>query len=71
MRIICYTYEADYHCITCTVARFKDVPSRLGVDNSGVPYGVEDNEGNPIYPVFDTDAIANGHDHCGTCGGEL
>ena len=23
MNILCYTYEADYHCIECTVKRYK------------------------------------------------
>jgi len=68
MQVIGYTYEADYHCISCAEERF-------GVDQYGAVEGV-DNEGNSTHPVFDTDewyvnAIYQGETHdtlsCGTC----
>ena len=67
MRIIAYTYEADYHCVACTVKRYKShgFCDRYGktwrsnyggqVDWEGVHVYIHDNEGNLIQPVFSTD----------------
>jgi hypothetical protein len=72
MRIMCYSYEADLHCISCTVARFGGVlPCALGADENGVPYDVTDNEGNAIHPVFETDEGTPWLTVCGACSGEL
>lgn len=40
--VIGYSYEADYHCIECTLKRFTDKD-----DNTW-----RDNEGNPVHPIF-------------------
>ena len=40
--IVGYTYEADYHCAPCTLARF---PNGEGVDR----------EGNDVHPMFRED----------------
>jgi len=63
MRIIAYTYDADYHCIDCTRKRFNhDIlncyyPDQLN-DANGVPtidLSLIDSEGNSVHPVFSTD----------------
>ena len=48
MRIIAYTYEADHHCIDCTVERFES-------NGFNGEYNVEDNEGNLIHSLYSTD----------------
>lgn len=77
-----YTYEADTHCIACTVARWRAGGFKLQADHAegdatdehGLPYAAEDNEGNPVHPVFANDEGAideTGRDLgmiCGTCG---
>lgn len=64
MRIIAYTYEADYHCIDCTRKRFSDTPtSRIKwtyeVDENGIwndsQFPTLDTEGNLVHPLFSTD----------------
>tara|TARA_R100001530_G_scaffold60914_1_gene43992 strand:- start:1149 stop:1496 length:348 start_codon:yes stop_codon:yes gene_type:complete len=67
MRIIAYTYEADYHCIDCTSKRYKahgfydrdGKPWRSNyggqADWNGVHVYIHDREGNLIHPVFSTD----------------
>ena len=65
MAIIAYDYEADHHCIECTIerqARGELKPSdhwmeQAGprTDEHGIKYAATDNEGNNIHPVFDTD----------------
>ena len=68
MRVIAYTYEADYHCVSCAFDRFGDMLDR---DDA------VDSEGNPPHPVFSTDEwyandIFEGNTTatlaCGTCG---
>ena len=44
MKVMAYTYDADYHCIDCTHLRFE------GNEEDWV-----DLEGNPVHPVFDLD----------------
>lgn len=63
-RILAYTYEADNHCVHCAARRF-------GVDEAGAPTG-NDNEGNPIGIVLESDEWWNGGEYeetlaCGTC----
>jgi hypothetical protein len=64
MKIIAYTYEADYHCIDCTRDRFADSPCASikwthEVDENGVwndpQFPTLDNEGNLVHPLFSTD----------------
>ena len=65
--IISYTYEADDHCIACTVKRYqasgfdneygeKLLPTMGGaVDWHGVNLFAHDYEGNVVHPRFSTD----------------
>lgn len=53
MRIIAYTYEANYHCPDCTRDRF--IVRGAVSDESGVPFGAKDREGNTLHPVFSID----------------
>jgi len=63
MRIIAYTYEADFHCVDCTFKRFNvQYDSELDL--------VEDSEGNAIHPVFDIDEL-NEDEVCGGCFTEI
>jgi len=67
MGIIAYAYEADTHCIACTVKRYeadgfnnqygeKMLRSMGGaVDEHDVNLFAHDYEGNPIHPMFSTD----------------
>ena len=66
MRIIAYTYEADYHCIRCTNkrfayyhtgdVRFSDATDKdVKVDWNGIYVDQLDNEGNEIHPLFSID----------------
>ena len=67
MNIIAYTYEADYHCVDCTVKRYKahgfydrhgkQSRSNYGgqVDWHGVHVYIHDSEGNLVHPLFSTD----------------
>ena len=66
MRIIAYTYDADYHCIKCTNKRFAyyhtgDVRFSSANDKSvqvdwwGIYVDQQDSEGNLVHPVFSTD----------------
>ena len=65
-QILCYTYEADHHCIDCARDRF---PMMTELDNNGAT----DNEGNPVGVVFTTDdmeSYAWGGLRC-DCGHEI
>ena len=64
MNIKAYKYEADYHCIECTVKRFawwhKDnslgrINEPVHADWWGIYEDQEDSEGNLVHPVFSTD----------------
>lgn len=66
MRIIAYTYEADYHCVACAQKRNHvtgfavplDDMARAGglaCDEHGLPLAATDRVGNPVHPVFSTD----------------
>jgi len=58
MKIIGYTYEADYHCIGCTEKEF-------GKDDLGYAFTV-DSEDKMIQPVFSTDEIQE-YSACAEC----
>jgi len=60
MRIIAYTYEADFHCVDCTLSRFG---TYANLDQC------EDSEGNSIHPVFSTDEVYE--PVCGDCLEEI
>jgi hypothetical protein len=71
--IICYSYEADIHCIDCTqLKNFKRDPkhpyAQPGLDENGVSLSAVDGEGNLVQPVFDTDGLPDVPRSCGTCG---
>ena len=62
--IIAYTYEADYHCIDCTVKRFSDKHGSSRkftnyTDSNGIwddpEFPTLDDEGNLVHPVFVSD----------------
>lgn len=79
MRITGYTFEADLHCVECTLARHNRKPFHLrpkdwpdyipGKDENGLPYAAQDREGNLVHPVFSTDEMSG--NHCGDCGCEV
>jgi hypothetical protein len=64
---IAYTYEADYHCPACAVARFGQVILTTS-------YGSIDNEGNEVGTVAPWDEWWEPSEPgpqvlaCGTCG---
>ena len=54
MKILAYKYDADYHCIDCTIQKFKQLLSiNLDVDENGIGMEIEDSEGNYVSPLFD------------------
>ena len=67
MNILCYQYEADYHCIDCTADQYESNGFRDYEDNKLIAqYKVDrisgsildkayDNENNPVYVVYDID----------------
>jgi hypothetical protein len=61
MRVIAYTYEADHHCLDCTVERFQYDKQDwtdwnfTAIDENGIYIGQKDKEGNSVHPVFSTD----------------
>jgi len=59
--VIGYAYEADLHCIACTVARFGHEPTEED----------EDSEGNPIHPLFAGDEYQAEGEYCGDCHAEI
>tara|TARA_R100000306_G_C4307824_1_gene108581 strand:+ start:43 stop:327 length:285 start_codon:yes stop_codon:yes gene_type:complete len=53
MRIIAYTYDADYHCIDCTREQFRQpLALDLDIDEHGIGMEIEDSEGNFVHPLF-------------------
>lgn len=58
--IIGYSYEADHHCVECAQVRF----------GSPVPDDAEDEEGNPVHPIFAGDEFEE-PPVCGDCGEAL
>ena len=67
VELVAYTYEADYHCLDCTFARFTDGDYLEWLTGEQVVEQWIDNEGNPVHPVFDTDEYDTPL-VCGTCG---
>jgi len=58
--IIGHAYDADLHCVSCTIARFS----------GQLTAAARDSEGNPPYPI----TLGDEHDtppHCGDCGDPL
>ena len=58
MNILCYQYEADYHCIKCTGTKLIKIAQQKRKDNITSEtsiYTEVDKEGNPIHEVFTTD----------------
>ena len=59
MHIVAYTYDADIHCIACTVKQFAYFHTgeiRIAVgDWNGIYFNQEDSEGNLVHPLFSTD----------------
>ena len=75
--IIGYTYEADYHCVDCTIERFKEHRPALGdpmafaADENRILYNQTDSEGNTVHPVFaDAEGYIDedGRDTGASCG---
>lgn len=74
MRIVAYAYLAALHCPYCTryalrayrqqITRLHPGPARL--DEHGLPDDMIDREGNPVRPVFSTDALEP-DDVCDDC----
>ena len=69
MPVTGYTYEADNHCVDCAKERFQGSASESpeNVDANGIPYDIEDAEGNTIgamFPDSETDYTV----FCGDCG---
>ena len=76
MKIIAYTYEADVHCVGCSIKRFgltslecQKIPMTVDTDQNGIPIGASDSEGNTIHPIFSTDEQLELH--CGDCRARL
>ena len=72
--VIAYAYDADIHCIPCTLARYRAKQFAMtdplgygpGRDENGLPYAAADSEGNAVHPLFATEAEAP--EFCGDCG---
>jgi len=70
MKIVAYTYEADFHCPACAVEAAavgllkREPPLDSWTDEHGLAADLIDREGNRIHPVFDIDE----HEHDETCG---
>lgn len=67
MKIVAYCYDADMHCLCCTIAAH-------GGDDENIRGNLSiaiDREGNPICPVFDTDEEPEGGLFCGDCHAQI
>lgn len=78
--VIGYTYEADCHCIACTVKRhaaggfkvdLQHPHAQPGDDANGVPYAAQDREGNLVHPILADSEPGDAGDYCGECGDEI
>jgi len=56
--IVGYAYDADWHCVDCTAARFGRAVYELNFE-------AEDSEGNPVHPILLGDL--EGDEVCGDC----
>ena len=70
MRIIGYSYEAEFHCVECAINRFG-YGGPADPNQNNISMSQTDSEGNVITPVFDITEIADSERYCGTCLGEL
>jgi DNA-directed RNA polymerase subunit RPC12/RpoP len=68
MKVIGYTYTADYHCSNCTRELFAGVDRDR--DENGVSHQAKDIEGNLVNPIFSTDEQIEPF-YCGDCGGKI
>lgn len=57
VRIIGYTFNADYHCVDCTQRAFAPAKRGVKVDECGVPFLAHGMDKQPVHPVFDTDEL--------------
>ena len=77
VRIVAYTFEADIHCPACTAERAnvgllkREPPLHPYTDEFGLTADLVDREGNPVKPVFSTDAFNVVVPHCSECGAPL
>ena len=80
MRVIGYKFDATIYCPACTARAWRDgylAPAAdyhnlpPGFDEHGIPYALQDREGNPIHPVFDIDETSPLGEYCGECGAEV
>lgn len=72
MKVVGYSYDADIHCVDCTIKGFQPYLPESGhrtvedwLDAEDLPH---DSEGNEIHPIFDTDEAGDSPEHCGDCG---
>jgi hypothetical protein len=63
--VVGYAYEADVHCVECSEKRFA-------CEADSEPSDYEDNDGNPVHPIFAGGEDAYDEDgsvlRCGDCG---
>lgn len=69
-QVVAYAYEADLHCIACTLERFnfsqeEDLDFACAIDKTPV-----DREGNEIGAVFGNAEFEHSQ-YCADCGDEL
>lgn len=76
MRIIGYTYEADFHCPECAFNEAaagllkRQPPLYVGSDECGMAMDLVDREGNKVRLVYSIDEGATAA-YCGDCFGRL
>ena len=63
--ITAYTYNAALHCPRCAFRYFRVDPAKVPPGADAME-GARDREGNAPWPLFSTDANADGY--CDTCG---
>ena len=62
MKIIAYTYEADFHCPACArkacaLGELDPGDTVRGYDEHEIPFDQTDREGNRVHPVFSLDEL--------------
>ena len=67
MKVVGYKYDADTHCVDCTV---KYIANAYNIDQVDVDDldDYEDSEGNDLHPILDTNEAGDTPTHCGDCG---
>jgi hypothetical protein len=63
--IVGYAYEAELHCIPCTLRRFGDAVGFTGDEEINPAYPLIDGEGSPVYPLMLEEVQED--DACGDC----